>query len=159
LGDGKVTVSAGYGIFGEAASSADSGGRDEIHARAAFVTEPARFVRNRTSNRCVGHAVRGNTLWRISMLESLSKIEPMPADARRNEPPPQPARESGRDARLATLLEQEQLWFSWLTVLHERLSKVKPNDGLATEGQKVLEIAKRRWLEAKEALAQYRASH
>ena len=82
----------------------------------------------------------------------------MPPDGRRNETAPQPARESGgEDARLAKLREQEQLWFSWLTVLHERLSKVKPGENVAAEGQKVLEIARRRWLEAKEALAQYRA--
>jgi hypothetical protein len=87
----------------------------------------------------------------------LEKIGPMPREARRDEPTPQPAPESGGDARLAKLLEQEQLWFSWLTVLHERLSKVKPGEGLAAEGRKVLEIAKRRWLEAKEELAQYRA--
>ena len=84
-------------------------------------------------------------MWRISMLHRLLKIGPMPADA--------------RGARLAKLLEQEQLWFSWLTVLHERLGKVKPGaaEGMQTEGQKVLEIAKRRWLEAKEALRQHHA--
>jgi hypothetical protein len=92
------------------------------------------------------------------MLDSFSKTKPMPPDARRNESSPSPARESGGDdARLAKLQEQEQLWFSWLTVLHERLSKVKPGEGVAAEGQKVLEIARQRWLEAKEALAQYRA--
>jgi len=58
---------------------------------------------------------------------------------------------------LAHLHEQEQLWFSWLTVLHERLSKVKPGESVAAEGQKVLEIAKQRWIEAKEELAHYRA--
>ena len=91
------------------------------------------------------------------MLDSFSKTDPMPPEARRNEPPPQPDRESGDDdARLAKLMEQERLWFSWLTVLHERLGKVKPGDSVA-EGRKVLEIAKRRWLEAKEALRHYRA--
>ena len=84
----------------------------------------------------------------------------MPPEARRDEPAPQPARESGgKDSRLAKLLEQEQLWFSWLTVLHDRLSKVKPGESVAAEGQKVLEIAKRRWLEAKEALRQHRAGN
>ena len=79
----------------------------------------------------------------------------MPPDARRNEPTLQPDRESGGDnARMAKLLEQEQLWFSWLTVLHERLGKLKPGDS-AAEGKKVLEIARRRWLEAKEALRHY----
>jgi len=98
-------------------------------------------------------------LWRINMLESLLKTEPMPAEARRNESTPQPARESGRDdARVAKLLEQEQLWFSWLTVLHERLGKLKPGDS-AAEGKKVLEIARRRWLEAKEALRHYHVDY
>jgi len=93
------------------------------------------------------------------MLESLLKTEPMPAEARRNESTPQPAREGGRDdARVAKLLEQEQLWFSWLTVLHERLGKLKPGDS-AAEGKKVLEIARRRWLEAKEALRHYHVDY
>jgi hypothetical protein len=89
------------------------------------------------------------------MLQSLSKTDPMPPEARRNESTPQPDRENGGDARVAKLLEQEQLWFSWLTVLHERLGKLKPGDSTA-EGKKVLEIARRRWLEAKEALRDYR---
>jgi hypothetical protein len=91
------------------------------------------------------------------MLDSFSETQPMPSEAWRNELSSQPAPDSGGDARLSKLLEQEQLWFSWLTVLHDRLSKVKPGEGVAAEGQKVLEIAKRRWLEAKEALAHYRA--
>jgi hypothetical protein len=94
------------------------------------------------------------------MLESLSKTGPMPPDARRTESAPQPVRESGGDdACLAKLLEQEQFWFSWITVLHERLSKLKPGENVAAEGQKVLEIAKRRWLEAREALRQQRAGN
>jgi hypothetical protein len=89
------------------------------------------------------------------MLQSLSKTDSMSPEARRNESTPQPDRENGGDARVAKLLEQEQLWFSWLTVLHERLGKLKPGDSTA-EGKKVLEIARRRWLEAKEALRDYR---
>ena len=90
------------------------------------------------------------------MLDGFSKNIPMPPDARRNEPISPAAPEDGGDSRLAKLLEQEQLWFSWLTVLHERLGKVKPGDSIA-EGKKVLEIARRRWLEAKEALRHYHA--
>jgi hypothetical protein len=92
------------------------------------------------------------------MLDSFSKTGPMPpAEAQRDVLSPQPGQESGTDdVRMAKLLEQEQLWFSWLTVLHERLGKLKPGDNTA-EGQKVLEIARRRWLEAKEALRHYHA--
>ena len=79
------------------------------------------------------------------MLGSVSKIVHMR---------PEPGSNGSDPTRLAQLLEQEQLWFSWLTVLHERLSKVKPGDSTA-EAQKVLEIAKQRWLEAREALRQY----
>ena len=93
------------------------------------------------------------------MLDSFSKTIPMPPDPRRNELASQPASESGGDSRLAKLQEQEQLWFSWLTVLHERLNKVRPGENVAAEGQKVLEIARQRWLEAKEALAQYHAGN
>ena len=60
-----------------------------------------------------------------------------------------------RDERLAQLQEQEQLWFSWVTVLHERLTQVRPDDALVAEGRKVLEIARQRWLGAKEALREY----
>ena len=96
-------------------------------------------------------------MWRINMLESLSKTGFMPPDERRNETTPLPdCKSGGADARMAKLLEQEQLWFSWLTVLHERLGKLKPGDSTA-EGKKVLEIARRRWLEAKEALRHYHA--
>jgi hypothetical protein len=65
-------------------------------------------------------------------------------------------RPDGGDSRLATLQEQERLWFSWLTVLHERLNKLKPGDA-ASEGLKVLEIARRRWAEARTALREYEA--
>jgi hypothetical protein len=92
------------------------------------------------------------------MLNNLSKTQPVPpAEAWRDDVPPQPGQDSGTDdARMAKLLEQEQLWFSWLTVLHERLGKLKPGDS-AAEGKKVLEIARRRWVEAKEALRHYHA--
>ena len=89
------------------------------------------------------------------MLQSLSKTDSMPPEARLNESTSQPDQENGGHVRMAKLLEQEQLWFSWLTVLHERLGKLKPGDS-AAEGKKVLEIARRRWLEAKEALRDYR---
>lgn len=80
----------------------------------------------------------------------------MPREERRGESP-SAERAALDDARLAKLQEQEQLWFSWLTVLHERLNKVRPRDPLRAEGQKVLEIARRRWLEAREALQHYQA--
>ena len=38
-----------------------------------------------------------------------------------------------------------QLWFSWLTVLHERLGKRARRQ--RCRGQKKLKIARRRWLE------------
>jgi hypothetical protein len=82
----------------------------------------------------------------------------MPREERRSESPsPNAERAAISSARLTQLQEQEQLWFSWLTVLHERLNKVRPRDPLRTEGQKVLEIARRRWLEAREALRNYQA--
>jgi hypothetical protein len=56
------------------------------------------------------------------------------------------------DARLAHLQEQEQLWFSWVTILHERLGKADMTGNLA-----VLEIARTRWLEAKEALLRHQS--
>jgi hypothetical protein len=61
------------------------------------------------------------------------------------------------DLRESQLREQEQLWFSWLTVLHERLNQAKPGDPEAAEGREVLEIARQRWLAAKEALREYRS--
>jgi hypothetical protein len=82
----------------------------------------------------------------------------MPREERPGEfPSPSAERAARNDALLAQLQEQEQLWFSWLTVLHERLNKVRPRDPLRTEGQKVLEIACRRWLEARDALRQHQA--
>ena len=99
-------------------------------------------------------------MWRFSMLAHSAKIIPMPPDERRNGSTSESARENGGDdAGLAKLLEQEELWFSWVTVLHERLIKVNPEERVAAEGQKVLAVAKRRWLEAKEALAQHRAGN
>ena len=80
----------------------------------------------------------------------------MPREQRPGESPfPSAERAVLDDARLAQLQEQVQLWFSWLTVLHERLSKVRPQDPLRVEGQKVLEIARRRWREARDALQQF----
>ncbi len=73
----------------------------------------------------------------------------MASDARPNEPPRELV---ASDARLAHLQEQEQLWFSWVTILHERLGKADMAGNLA-----VLEIARTRWLEAKEALQRHQA--
>ncbi len=77
----------------------------------------------------------------------------MATDARPND---QPLNDELRepaafDAKLAHLHEQEQLWFSWVTILHERMDKADMAGNLA-----VLEIARTRWLEAKEALLRYR---
>jgi hypothetical protein len=60
------------------------------------------------------------------------------------------------DSKLAQLERQERLWFSWLAVLNERLMTAKPGDAILTEGQKILEVAKRRWAEARDALRQHR---
>ena len=81
----------------------------------------------------------------------------MPREERPGEfPSPSAERAAHSDARLAQLQEQEELWFSWLAVLHDRLNKVRPNDPLRAGGQGVLAIARRRWLEAREALRQFR---
>jgi hypothetical protein len=81
----------------------------------------------------------------------------MPHEERRGPPSPSAERAAPGDARLDQLQEQEQLWFSWLTVLHDRLNKVRRHDPLRAEGQKVLEIATRRWVEARDALRHYQA--
>ena len=81
----------------------------------------------------------------------------MPAQTEPGETTPVARARDRADSRLARLQEQEQLWFSWLTVLHERLSKVAAEEAVAGEGRKVLEIARRRWVEAREALRQYEA--
>ena len=84
----------------------------------------------------------------------------MPPDERRSEflSPSVEQADTG-DSRLEALQEQEQLWFSWLTILHDRLNKVRPNDPLRAEGRKVLEIATRRWIEAREALRLHHAGN
>ena len=98
-------------------------------------------------------------MWRFRTLDSFSKVRPMPPQTQAGENTPS-AREADRtDPHLAHLQEKEQLWFSWLTVLHDRLSKVPADEGVAAEGRKVIEIARRRWLEAKEALRQYQAGN
>jgi len=76
----------------------------------------------------------------------------MASDARSSDQPlnDEPQEPAAFDARLAYLHEQEQLWFSWVTILHERLDKADMAGNLA-----VLEIARTRWLEAKEALQRY----
>ena len=58
------------------------------------------------------------------------------------------------DASLAALETEERRRFSWLTILHEHLV---PNR--TAEALKVLEIARRRWLEAREALNRRRTSN
>ena len=79
---------------------------------------------------------------------------PMNAGAMASKAPPgHESQEPGMsDARLAQLQEQEQLWFSWVTILHERMNKADVKGNLA-----VLEIARTRWLKAKEALQRYQA--
>lgn len=62
---------------------------------------------------------------------------------------------SGGAGRLARLRHQERQWFAWLTILHERLTR----DGqgpVSEESRRVLEIAKKRWLQAKAALHESR---
>ena len=87
------------------------------------------------------------------MLNNISSVASMPREERRDDlPSPSAERAAVGDARLVQLQEQEQLWFSWLTILHDRLNKVRPNDPLRAEGKKVLEIATRRWVEARDAL-------
>lgn len=56
----------------------------------------------------------------------------------------------GDAGRLTRLRRQERQWFAWLTILHERLGK--EDSPLLAESRTVLEIAKKRWLEAREAL-------
>jgi len=51
------------------------------------------------------------------------------------------------DATLADLRKEERQWFSWLSVLHECVAKADTPNGVI-----VLDIAKRRWLRAREAL-------
>ena len=81
------------------------------------------------------------------MLHKPGHAGPMPGEARPTDP--------GRvDERLVQLQEQERLWFSWVTILHERLDKADMRDS-----HDVLEIAKQRWLDAKEALREYQAGH
>jgi hypothetical protein len=54
---------------------------------------------------------------------------------------------------LAHLRRQERQWFAWLTILHERLTK-EDQGPLTNESLRVLQIAKKRWLEAKLALGE-----
>jgi hypothetical protein len=55
---------------------------------------------------------------------------------------------------IADLETEERRRFSWLTILHEHLVPSRTADAL-----KVLEIARRRWLEAREALRRRRTSN
>jgi hypothetical protein len=50
---------------------------------------------------------------------------------------------------IAELRKEERRWFSWLSVLHERASKPDSENAAV-----VLDIAKNRWLRAREALRQ-----
>lgn len=55
------------------------------------------------------------------------------------EPPSEPS--------IADLRKEERRWFSWLSVLHERAGRANsPNAPV------ILDIAKKRWLRAREAL-------
>jgi hypothetical protein len=88
------------------------------------------------------------------MLDGSAKVAGKAPETRHSNPPLPGDRElpNATDARMAQLHEQEQLWFSWVTILHERLDKADMRDNRA-----VLEIARRRWLEAKEALQRCQA--
>ena len=79
------------------------------------------------------------------MLHNSINAGPMSPEALSSDSP-------GADQRLARLREQERMWFSWVTVLHERLDKPDMHQSLD-----VLEIAKKRWLDAKQALHRYLA--
>ena len=46
------------------------------------------------------------------------------------------------------LRKEERWWFSWLSVLHERFARTDSPDAAI-----VLDVAKKRWLRAREALA------
>jgi hypothetical protein len=80
------------------------------------------------------------------MLDNSANVGPMSPEAR----PSDPLR---MDGQLAHLLEVERMWFSWVTVLHERLGKAD----MQADGHDVLEIARKRWVEAKEALRRHQA--
>ncbi|MBS0541783.1 MAG: hypothetical protein JSR47_23665 [Proteobacteria bacterium] len=60
---------------------------------------------------------------------------------------------SSRDQELAELEDEVRRRFSWLSMLHEHLAACR-----TAEAPKVLEIARRRWLEAREALRRRRAA-
>jgi hypothetical protein len=51
------------------------------------------------------------------------------------------------DASLTALRKEERRWFSWLSVLHECVAKADTPNGVI-----ILDIAKKRWLRAREAL-------
>ena len=53
------------------------------------------------------------------------------------------------DTSLSPLEQEERRRFSWLSLLHERLSQSRTANGL-----RLLEIARQRWLEARDALRQ-----
>lgn len=58
-----------------------------------------------------------------------------------------PGDESPSDPPISELRKEERRWFSWLSVLHERVSKADlPNAAI------ILDIARKRWLGAREAL-------
>jgi len=58
------------------------------------------------------------------------------------------------EAPATDLEREERRWFSWLSVLHERVSKANSPNGVI-----VLEIAKKRWLRAREALRRQNDEH
>ena len=84
-------------------------------------------------------------LWRTNMLQNSTDSGPTP-EAQPRDPP-------RIDGSLTRLLDQERMWFSWVTVLHERLDKLDMPSG----GHDILEIARKRWLEAREALRRHQA--
>jgi hypothetical protein len=62
---------------------------------------------------------------------------------------PSKSSEPATDGSLTELEQEELRRFSWLSILHRRLSQSRTANGL-----RLLEIARRRWLEARNALRQ-----
>jgi hypothetical protein len=57
----------------------------------------------------------------------------------------------GGTSRVAWLRHQERQWFAWLAILHEHLGKGDQGP-LTDEIRTIIEIAKKRWLDARQAL-------
>ena len=58
---------------------------------------------------------------------------------------------TGSESHLAWLRHQERQWFAWLAILHEHLGKGEQGP-LTDEIRTIIEIAKKRWLEARQSL-------